>query len=35
MILVTYEPEKENINETIEKSNQFLNWDDYSLVYHG
>ena len=35
MILVTYEPEKENINETIEKSNQLLNWDDYSLVYHG
>ena len=35
MILVTYEPEKENIDETIEKSNQLLNWDDYSLVYHG
>ena len=35
MILVTYEPEKENINETIEKSNQLLNWDDYSLVYYG
>ena len=35
MILVTYEPEKENIDETIEKSNQLLNWDDYSLVYYG
>ena len=35
MILVTYEPEKENIGETIEKSNQLLNWDDYSLVYYG
>ncbi len=35
MILVTYEPEKQNIDETIEKSNQLLNWDDYSLVYYG
>ena len=35
MILVTYEPEKENIDETIEKSNQLLNWDDYSLVFYG
>lgn len=35
MIIVTYEPEKENIDETIEKSNQLLNWDDYSLVYYG
>ena len=35
MILVTYEPEKQNIDETIEKSNQLLHWDDYSIVYYG
>ena len=33
MVIVTYEPEDQDIDKTIEESNMMINWDDFEIVY--
>lgn len=35
VVIVTFEPDGLNIEETIKSSNQIMNWDDYNLIYRG
>lgn len=34
MVIVTFEPDDQDIDEIIEESNGMINWDDYSIVYY-
>ena len=33
IVIVTYEPESLKVQDIVDKSNQIIKWDDYSLVY--
>ena len=33
MVIVTYEPDDQDIDKTIEESNMMINWDDFEIVY--
>lgn len=33
MVIVTFEPDDQEIEKTIEASNLMINWDDYEIVY--